>query len=484
MFKMYAEPGSKMPGETATPKDLAGLMMPGGYTGGYIKDVQGFAGGGFIKGKGTGTSDSILAAVAEGGFIKVSNTEFIVNAKATKKYRDILEQMNSGTFEGFADGGAIAGDKTATGEIAATVEVTTNLTQNVVDQFTQATTESATVWSAFTTGTEAQTGAFSSAMMATTGALAVTTGSTWTNLSAASQATHASMYSAIGAQTSAFSGSQQATVSSMSNALIATMDNTKTKMVEASTATNNSVTEQFNALSTNLRSTLDGPISETFSAFGTTLDDLESWFEDTVSNVGTTWDGVKKPVADPARFIINDVYNDGVRGAWNSFNSYLGLQPLPEHIAKFATGGSVWGEGTGTSDSIPALLSNGEHVVTAKEVRGAGGHAAIEAQRKAWANGNAFARGGPVDLNAAPWGGGGGESNLKPAAILARRNIHKYWPEISTIGGYRAQDAYPDHPSGLALDVMTGDPIGTEVNEWLHAQKDALALNYTIWKQF
>ena len=488
LFKMYAEPGAKMPGESTPPKDLAGLMMPGmpgGYTGGYIKDVQGFAGGGFIKGAGTGTSDSILAAVAEGGFIKVSNTEFIVNAKATKQYRDILEQMNNGTFEGFADGGAIAGSKTSSGEIAATVEVTTNLTQNVVDQFEQATTESATVWSAFTTGTEAQTGAFSSAMTATTSALAVTTGSTWSNLSAASQATHASMYSAIGAQTSAFSGSQQATVNSMSSALIATMDNTKNKMVEASTATTNSVTEQFNALSTNLRSTLDGPISETFSAFGTTLDDLESWFEDTVSNVGTTWDGVKKPVADPARFIINDVYNDGVRGAWNSFNSYLGLQPLPEHIAKFAEGGPIRGAGTGTSDSILARVANGEHVITAREVRGAGGHAAIEAQRAMWKQGlPAFARGGPVDLNAAPWGGGGGESNLKPAAILARRNVHKYWPEISTIGGYRAQDAYPDHPSGLALDIMTGDPIGTEVNEWLHAQKDALALNYTIWKQF
>jgi hypothetical protein len=34
--------------------------------------------------------------------------------------------------------------------------------------------------------------------------------------------------------------------------------------------------------------------------------------------------------------------------------------------AKFATGGLVTGEGTGTSDSIPAMLSNGESVMTAR----------------------------------------------------------------------------------------------------------------------
>jgi D-arabinose 1-dehydrogenase-like Zn-dependent alcohol dehydrogenase len=33
--------------------------------------------------------------------------------------------------------------------------------------------------------------------------------------------------------------------------------------------------------------------------------------------------------------------------------------------AKFATGGDVVGAGTGTSDSIPAMLSNGESVMTA-----------------------------------------------------------------------------------------------------------------------
>jgi hypothetical protein len=39
----------------------------------------------------------------------------------------------------------------------------------------------------------------------------------------------------------------------------------------------------------------------------------------------------------------------------------------------FVSGGEVTGPGTGTSDSVPARLSDGEFVLTAKAVRGAGG---------------------------------------------------------------------------------------------------------------
>lgn len=48
----------------------------------------------------------------------------------------------------------------------------------------------------------------------------------------------------------------------------------------------------------------------------------------------------------------------------------------------YAKGGPVWGEGTETSDSIPALLSHNEHVLTAREVRGLGGHSEVEKMRK------------------------------------------------------------------------------------------------------
>ena len=61
----------------------------------------GFAEGGAVRGPGTGTSDSIMA--------KLSNGEFVINAASTKKFRPMLEAINSGQMEmpAFADGGAV-----------------------------------------------------------------------------------------------------------------------------------------------------------------------------------------------------------------------------------------------------------------------------------------------------------------------------------------------------------------------------------------
>ncbi|WP_181424625.1 phage tail tape measure protein [Georgenia satyanarayanai] len=51
--------------------------------------------------------------------------------------------------------------------------------------------------------------------------------------------------------------------------------------------------------------------------------------------------------------------------------------------AAMATGGAVIGPGTGTSDDVPIMASNGEHMLTAAEVEAAGGHGAIYAMRAA-----------------------------------------------------------------------------------------------------
>ena len=66
--------------------------------------VEGFAGGGKIKGPGTGTSDSI-PAFAEGSPIAVSNGEFIINAASTKKFGGLIQAINDNNVPGFRDGG-------------------------------------------------------------------------------------------------------------------------------------------------------------------------------------------------------------------------------------------------------------------------------------------------------------------------------------------------------------------------------------------
>jgi len=71
--------------------------------------------------------------------------------------------------------------------------------------------------------------------------------------------------------------------------------------------------------------------------------------------------GIVGQGANEKRYNLND---DAERKAYFTANQNRGL---------FAVGGEVTGPGTGTSDSVPARLSDGEFVVTADAVRGAGG---------------------------------------------------------------------------------------------------------------
>ena len=63
-------------------------------------------------------------------------------------------------------------------------------------------------------------------------------------------------------------------------------------------------------------------------------------------------------------------------------------------LSGFAGGGGVAGPGTSTSDSIPAWLSNGEHVLTAADVRKMGGQDGVYAFRAALQSGLTFNDGG------------------------------------------------------------------------------------------
>ena len=62
-----------------------------------------------------------------------------------------------------------------------------------------------------------------------------------------------------------------------------------------------------------------------------------------------------------------------------------------------AFGGPIMGPGTGTSDSVPILASNGEHMIPTNEVNAAGGHAGIYRLRRAILDGSLrYANGGEI----------------------------------------------------------------------------------------
>lgn len=97
-------------------------------------------------------------------------------------------------------------------------------------------------------------------------------------------------------------------------------------------------------------------------------------------------------------------------------------------FAGYAGGGPISGRGSGTSDSIPAMLSNGEHVLSAADVKAMGGQAGVYAFRKSLPH---MAGGGnPLDFlsiatGAAPGGtapgpADGGASAESPGGFFGR----------------------------------------------------------------
>lgn len=165
-----------------------------------------------------------------------------------------------------------------------------------------------------------------------------------------------------------------------------------------------------------------------------------------------------------------------------------------------ATGGAVRGPGTRTSDSIAARLSNDEHVWTADEVDGAGGHGAVERLRTVAKRGMlpGFARGGRVQFQqtlpdpddlARPVRGlvdglgdalsraaaalvqqaadsentqssPAGRGSLGPRARTAFDAVREVFGFTGTIGGYSNRNiagtnTLSKHALGKAIDVMT-----------------------------
>lgn len=107
----------------------------------------------------------------------------------------------------------------------------------------------------------------------------------------------------------------------------------------------------------------------------------QAW-DSAVAAIGKAWDSIKQIIRAPIQAVIDVVYNNGIVKVWNMVADAFGAGKLdPYTLPAFASGGEVRGPGTGTSDSITARLSRGEHVWTDREVRAAGGHGAVAALR-------------------------------------------------------------------------------------------------------
>lgn len=154
------------------------------------------------------------------------------------------------------------------------------------------------------------------------------------------------------------------------------------------------MSDKWNWLKDTMHATYQWIDGNVFTPFRGALDRLKGFFGTVVEGIKTVWNGLKSALAAPINFMINTVYNGGIAKAWDTIGSFLPLKPKTatklSPIGGYATGGAIRGPGSGISDDIPAWLSNGEHVWTAKDVLKAGGQQAVYAMREAIQNGQAF----------------------------------------------------------------------------------------------
>ena len=209
-----------------------------------------------------------------------------------------------------------------------------------------------------------------------------------------------------------------------------------------------------------------GRVGDKVTAFKDTLVGAFNTVKDTVVAV---WDRIGG-IFDKIRDGLGAV-GGVLSGAGNVIVNTLGLDGN-------AQGGRISGPGSGTSDSILARLSNGEYVVNAAST--AKYLPLLEA-----INSPGFAAGGLAASGKAAEGG------LQGNSVLVARLLAHMFPQIGTIGGFRADGGgVADHPDGRALDVMipsyqseTGIGLGNAITAFLMKNADKLNIDYTIWRQ-
>lgn len=167
----------------------------------------------------------------------------------------------------------------------------------------------------------------------------------------------------------------------------------------------NVISPVWNGIKDTISAVWNNGIKPVLDAVGRFISDtVVPAFRRGVDGIKAAWEAVKEAARKPVEFVVNSVINPIVNG-FNSIAGKFGIDPVPT-IKGFRDGGKVWGAGTETSDSIPALLSRNEHVWTAQEVRNAGGHGVVANMRQLAKQGMlpAFAGGGIVDWITNPVG--------------------------------------------------------------------------------
>jgi len=166
-------------------------------------------------------------------------------------------------------------------------------------------------------------------------------------------------------------------------------------------------------------------LSPTFSAIGTGIGWVRDGFRVAVRQIGEIWGRLRDAAASPVRFVINTVYNNGIRSWWNKISGVFHGPTLPLIRSPFASGGIVPGVATPGRDNQLAAVGSGEAIMRPEWTRAVGASTVYAWNRAARTGGTSgvaramglrgFADGGVVDLITNP------RSWVKPLDSMLQR---------------------------------------------------------------
>lgn len=196
-------------------------------------------------------------------------------------------------------------------------------------------------------------------------------------------------------------------------------------------------------------------VSPTFDFMKEGVDLVAQSFDKAVEWIGKVWDKIKGIAAKPVEFVIDSVYNNGIRAAWNKVAGWLGLDELeeykPQWIGSYASGTSVLpGYSPGvdnmrfvSTDGRAAIdLGGGESILRPEVTRAVGPH---------WVDGvNAAASRGGSGAVRRYLGGFSGGGVVESITDL----VNRHFPGMSITSTYRNSNDH--HGSGLAVDFSDG----------------------------
>ncbi|WP_439145714.1 hypothetical protein [Streptomyces canus] len=223
--------------------------------------------------------------------------------------------------------------------------------------------------------------------------------------------------------------------------LRSSLGSAKTSMTNWATGLRTSLTSSWSSMWTSVTS----KTTSTFSTLRSKISEFRTSMLNSVKalrdGIGSLWSGIQSKFAGPVRWVVSHVYNGGLRKMWNAIAGKINSKiSLPTISLGFNKGGVV--PGTGNSDTVPAMLTPGERILSNEQVTALGGHRGIDAMlgkdRPTKTGGNPSRQQEKRRYQATPHFASGGIVGKVTGAIGGAVGSVASWAKDVVVGGLKA----------------------------------------------